>query len=178
MRRKRFTLPGKGSLTRNITLKIGGWVTVVVFLTAILSYLQVAAKIEQQALRQLQSYVSRNAVDRENQLFKQTEISLLALKQRILNDLSREKNYPPSIVDEITQPLSNSSHEMVMGSCAQVNIPELACMYIGSTELNAQLKHRLVRWYTLVGNYGRAWMLFLIMFTSNCLNTMCYGLLG
>jgi len=158
MRRKRFTLPGKGSLTRNITLKIGAWVTVVVFLTAILSYLQVAAKIEQQALRQLQSYVSERSVQ-ENLLFEQAEKNLLALKQEILDDLIHEESHTVSIFDEITRPFDQlvvQSPDAAMRT--RVNVPDQACIYLNSsTQLDTKLKQRIVRWHTLVTDYGKAW---------------------
>ncbi|GEM_PF-647591 len=158
MRRKRFTLPGKGSLTRNITLKIGAWVTVVLFLTAILSYLQVAAKIEQQALFQLQTYVSGRSVQ-ENLLFEQAEHNLLALKQEILDDLIHEASHSVFPFDEITRPFDQLVTQSPDGAMrTRVNIPEQACIYLNSpTQLDTQFKQRMVRWHALVTNYGKAW---------------------
>jgi signal transduction histidine kinase/CheY-like chemotaxis protein len=158
MRRKRFTLPGKGSLTRNITLKIGAWVTVVVFLTAILSYLQVAAKIEQQALHQLQTYVVERSTQ-ENQLFKQAEKNLIALKQDVLDDLTREESLPISPLDKIIRPFDQLvSHDPDGVMRTRVNVLDQACIYIDSPPtLDAKLQQRLLRWHTLVTNYGNAW---------------------
>jgi signal transduction histidine kinase/DNA-binding response OmpR family regulator len=158
MRRKRFTLPGKGSLTRNITLKIGAWVSVVVFLTAILSYLQVASKIEQQALHQLQTYVSERAIQ-ENQFFKQTDNNLQYLKHIILNDLDHEATSPVSLL----QPITHAFEQLVVqdqdgAMRTRVEQDGYACIYIGApTQLDAKLEQRLVRWYELLNRYGRAW---------------------
>lgn len=159
MRRKRFILPGKGSLTHNITVKIGVWVIIVVFLTAILSYLQVASKIEEQALHQLLSYVSDRTLQ-ENKTFKQTEDNLLHLKELILDDLQHEELSPPSMFRE---DMTHSFEKLVVRDADGVlrnlvNTQQHLCIYINSQNPpDAQTQQRLLRWHRLLGEYGKTW---------------------
>lgn len=159
MRRKRFILPGKGSLTHNITLKIGAWVIIVVFLTAILSYLQVAAKIEEQALRQLNTYVSDRTLQ-ENKIFEQTEDNLLHLKELILADLEKEQFTPPSMFrEDITHAFDKLVERDADGVQRNLVLTQQnTCIYINPpNSFDFQTEQRFLRWHKLLSDYGKTW---------------------
>jgi hypothetical protein len=178
MRRKRFILPGKGSLTHNITLKIGAWVIIVVFLTAILSYLQVAAKIEEQALRQLNTYVSDRTLQ-ENKIFKQTEDNLLHLKELILADLEKEQFTPPSMFrEDITHAFDKLVERDADGVQRNLVLTQQnTCIYINPpNSFDFQTEQRFLRWHKLLSDYGKTWdslfkNVYILFASANSLNT-------
>jgi signal transduction histidine kinase/CheY-like chemotaxis protein len=150
--RQRF-IAERGSLTRNILLKLGLWVTLVIAVTAIISYFEVAHKIEQQTLFQHKSYVIQagqledkrfNAVRDKQQVFRDR----LAIRYNDFdNDIS------PANLYRFASLFNSNPDGIWRNQPDNFNPNQQACAYI-EQNLTPKQKQLILFTYDLTVQYG------------------------
>jgi len=146
----------KKSLTRTTLFKVGLWITVVIILITILSYLQIATKIEKQILSQLESYV----VERgrwENNMFALADENHARLKEALIEKF-RSIPINSSIPDHFEKLFSRYSDGIIRNRPEQFDGKKHSCVYIDqSLPVTQKLQQKVLFFYYLTNQYGQAW---------------------
>jgi hypothetical protein len=174
------------SLTRSTLLKVGLWITIVIIFTTLICYLLVVSMIEKQTLHQLEKYVIERG-ERENNIFALAQDNHALLKKALIEQLEEEnldervnateRANGIEIGSEYSIPITApifSHHEKVQQAFDDLfvryadgvirNRPEYfdgsqhSCVYIDeSLPITTNLKRRVLTFYQLTTQYGRAW---------------------
>lgn len=165
--RKKRRFARRGALSRNILIKVGIWISVVIILTALISYLQVSAKISQQALIQLENYVEQRA-ELENHPFLDAQQNHQILNQILNQKLSRLNNpqetssaaseQPLKAIFKFNQLFTKDADGAMRNRFKHFDPNEQSCVYIDKkTEITPHLQQKVMIFYEVISQYGAAW---------------------
>jgi signal transduction histidine kinase/DNA-binding response OmpR family regulator len=149
MQRKKRQAQERGSLTRNTLAKVGLWVTLVIAMTAVISYFEVSYKIEKQTLAQLQDYVVQRG-QLENHLFVMTQESQEIFKATLLerwqnNTNQAEIRFKQLFMRDDQNVLRNRTFDSQKESCVYAD---------KNLELTANTQQKILHFYDLTAQYG------------------------
>jgi signal transduction histidine kinase/DNA-binding response OmpR family regulator len=153
---KKLQAINEKSLTRATLFKVGLWITVVIILTTIISYLQIATKIEKQILSQLESYV----VERgrwENNMFAIAHKNHYRLKEALIEQL-QIITQTSSVSTNFEKLFTRSSDGIIRNRLEQFDGKKHSCVYINeSSPVTPTLQKKVLLFYHLTNQYGQAW---------------------
>ncbi|MDM8560066.1 response regulator [Candidatus Parabeggiatoa sp. HSG14] len=158
----RFKIFKKASLTHTTLFKVGSWITLVIVLTAMTSYLFVASKIEKQILDQLENYIAvRNHW--ENNTFTLIQDNHAKLKTVLIERLKKVLN--PKMDSNISSSLLTFNTLFTRYADGVIrNHPDhfdgnrQSCLYIDkSLSINSDIQRKILTFYELTNQYGQAW---------------------
>ncbi len=151
------------SLTRTTLFKIGIWITTVIILAAITSYLVVASKIEKQTLHQLENYIAARG-EWENNLFELVQDNHALLETAIIEQL---ENLQSNTLATSPNEKGKATFDYLFTRYADGvirNHPEHfdslkdSCVYINkSLPITSELQQQVLTFYELTNQYGQAW---------------------
>ena len=149
------------SLTRSTLFKVGIWTTIVIIITAIISYLLVAAKVEKQILHHLDNYIAERG-QWENNIFSLAEDNHIQLKADLIKRLqslsAASAAQTETDVSSFDQLFSRHEDGVIRNRPAHFDGTQESCVYIGeSLSIDTELKRRILTFYRLTNQYGRAW---------------------
>jgi signal transduction histidine kinase/CheY-like chemotaxis protein len=157
----RFKIFKKTSLTHTTLFKIGSWITLVIVLTAITSYLFVASKIEEQILEQLENYIAVRS-HWENNIFTLIQDNHVKLKTVLIERLKKDLNATDSSINSSLSTFNTLFTRYADGVIR--NHPERfdgnqqSCIYIDkSLPINTDIQRQVLTFYELTNQYGQAW---------------------
>ncbi|MCV6638816.1 response regulator [Candidatus Albibeggiatoa sp. nov. NOAA] len=155
MQRRKRRAQERGSLTRNTLAKVGLWVTLVIVMTAVISYFEVSYKIEKQTLAQLKDYVIQRG-QLEDHLFAMTEegqeIFKIALIER-LNNLT-DKPQPNSMI-RFNRLFIQDEQGAIRNRPDYFDPAQESCIYIDKdVPLTPKTQQKVIDFYDLTAQYG------------------------
>ncbi|WP_353572717.1 response regulator [Candidatus Albibeggiatoa sp. nov. BB20] len=155
MQRRKRRAQERGSLTRNTLAKVGLWVTLVIVITAVISYFEVSYKIEKQTLAQLKDFVIQRG-QLEDHLFAMAqegqEIFKAALIQR-WNTLT-DKPLPNNMI-RFNKLFTPDGQNIVRNRSEHFKPLEQSCVYVDKDiVLTSKNQQRVLHLYDLTAQYG------------------------
>ena len=151
---KRFKYFIASSITHATSFKIGGWISLIVIITAVVCYLQVASRVESQALDRLKNYVLERG-QLEDYLFSVTRDNQILLK-KILHTRLTNLSIPSDVNTQFEQ-LFESYSDGVTRNRLDTNGKDKSCVYVDNKLLTPEIKQQVLTFYELVNLYGEAW---------------------
>jgi len=162
----KFQIFKEKSLTRTTLFKIGIWITTVIILAAITSYLVVASKIEKQTLHQLENYIAARG-EWENNLFELVQDNHALLETAIIEQLENLQSNTLATSDNEKRKATFDSLFTRYADGVIRNHPEHfdnfdslkdSCVYINkSLPITRSLQEQVLTFYKLTNQYGQAW---------------------
>ncbi len=144
------------SITHATSFKIGGWITLIVIITAMVCYLQVASRVESQALERLKNHVLERG-QLENYLFTITKDNQALLKKILQTRLTQL----PTVFDlnsRFKQLFELYSDGVTRNHLETFDGKTQSCVYIDKAlPLTPETKQQILAFYDLTNLYGAAW---------------------
>jgi signal transduction histidine kinase/CheY-like chemotaxis protein len=151
----------ENSLTRTTLFKIGIWITIVIILAAIISYLVVASKIEKQTLHQLENYIAARG-EWENHLFALVQDNHALLENAIIEELDNlESNSlvtSPNDAARFDYLFSRYADGVIRNHPEHFDSFKESCVYINKLlPIIPSHQKQILTFYELTNQYGQAW---------------------
>ncbi|MEK7990938.1 MAG: response regulator, partial [Thiotrichaceae bacterium] len=155
MQRRKRRAQERGSLTRNTLAKVGLWVTLVIVMTAVISYFEVSYKIEKQTLAQLEDFVVQRA-QLEDQLFAMTQEGQEIFKSALLERWDTLTNQPlPDNMIRFNKLFVQDKQNSVRNRFEHFNPLQQSCIYVDKDiALTSRNQQKVLHFYDLTAQYG------------------------
>ena len=152
------------SITKKTLLSMGGRITLIIIITAIISYLHIVGILEDNTVEQLDKYIVERS-EKESQTFVLSEKNQHILRTAFLERLTHLGNTDPiERFEELYEQHEDGTVRMRAKYFHGIQVEEQGIVskgissFIGKgVEINADLRRRAVIAYDLMYQYGRAW---------------------
>jgi len=152
-----FSQP-QNSLTRKLLISMGVKIAIVIILATLMSYFYLMSVLKSQTLAQLEKYILERG-QRESYLFTLAQDNHLLLKKEVYRYLESEQTsqaqFDQLFVKWTDGTIRNRPKDH---SPSDFDTTQFPSVFIGpQVDINADIQHRVVTFYTLLRHYGPAW---------------------
>ena len=150
----------QNSLTRKLLISMGVKIAIVIILATFMSYFYLMSVLKSQTLAQLEKYTLERG-QRESYLFTLAQDNHLLLKKELYRHLKKQTEqtsqaqFEQLFVKWTDGTIRNRPKDQAPSDFDTTQFPSV---FIGpQVNMNADIQHRVVTFYTLLRHYGPAW---------------------